>query len=58
MAAGRFGDVHDAGEVGAGDGQGAGAAAGGQDQVIIGEVFLPAGGQVPEPHQFLLPVDG
>ena len=43
-------DVHDPGEVGPGHGQGAGAAAGGQDQLVIGEVFLPAGFQIKDPH--------
>ena len=55
---GEAGDVHDAGEVGPGYGQGAGAAAGGQDQVVVGEVFLPAGGCIKDLHLLVFAVDG
>ncbi len=55
---GEAGDVHDPGEVGAGYGQGAGAAAGGQNQVVIREVFLLAGDQIKDPHLPVPSVDG
>ena len=55
---GEAGDAYHPEKVGPGNGQGAGAAAGGQDQLVIREIFLPAGFQIKDPHLLVDAIDG